>query len=63
MKKKYWLIGSLCAVMTACIAAGCKTALDPYDDGKFGGSTNNESNELVTDKKIKLDGKLDDECW
>ncbi len=63
MKKKYFLIGGLCAAMAACLITACATKVDPFDDSKFGGSSNDESNELVTDKKVKIDGKLDEDCW
>ena len=63
MKKKYFLIGGLCAAMAACIVTACAKTTDPFDESKFGGSSNDESNELVTDKKIRIDGKLDEDCW
>lgn len=62
MKKRFLLIGGLCVACVACFVTACAET-EPFDDSHFGGSSNNESNELVTDKMIALDGKLDEDCW
>ncbi len=65
MKKKSWLLLALASAAALTFTAGCGEALKPsgVDEGNFGGSGNDETNVLVTDKFVSVDGKLDEECW
>lgn len=68
MKKrtgKLWFVLLVCMLLAASLFAACanKKTTDPVDESGFGGSSNDYTDALETDRFIEIDGKLDEECW
>lgn len=66
-KRKIGIIVSIC--LLCLLSAGVVACKKPaavaggYDESGFGGSSNDYTEALVTDKKVTVDGNLDEACW